>query len=207
MAQFEIQDDPTMLVERGAYPSPVARLALLAEITDLYLPGEGTKMLAHLGLKPKEIAAKHPEARDLAFVEEVAKAVVQPLPDKLGKLEVLLSFRKEEFAAKGEVETRSAALLNGTSGDADRHVRKARLIAASSARAWSEIMQMADPGERQTGIENLARTLQDILACAPPDKRAAPARAATEQNPGTQLAQTLDDILESEVTEPPDDRE
>jgi hypothetical protein len=49
-----------MLLERSSYPSPVARLALLAEMTDMYLPGEGSKMLVSLGLKPKEIAANFP---------------------------------------------------------------------------------------------------------------------------------------------------
>jgi hypothetical protein len=204
MAQFEIQDASTMLVERGAYPSPVARLALLAEITDWYLPGEGSKMLARLGVKPKEIAANHPEARDLVFVEEVAKAVVQPLPDNLGKLDDLLTFRKEEFEGKGEVEVRSTRLLEGRPGDANKHLRKARLIAASSASAWSRIMQMENPDARQTGIEKLSRALKDIVACAPPGTRAAPARGATAQNPGDALARTLDEIVESEVTVPDD---
>ena len=192
-----------MLVERSSYPSPLARLALLAEITDAYLPGKGSKMLDDLGLKPKAIAANHPEARDLVFVEEVAKTVVQPLPDNLGKLEDLLAFRKEEFEAKGEVEKRSAGLLAKKPGEVNKDLRRARLIAASTSRAWSEIMKMTDQVARQAAIEDLPRALKDIIACAPPGKRAAPVRAAAGQHPGDELAKALDEIVDSEAADEP----
>lgn len=199
MAQFEIQDDAAMLVERSSYPSPLARLTLLAEMTDMYLPGEGGRMLDRLGLKPKEAAANHPEARDLVFVQEIARAVVQPLPDKLGKLDDLLAFRKEEFGAAGEVEKRSDGMLARKAGEVKKDLRRARLIAASTSRAWSTIMQMNDPVARQSALEDLPRALKDIIACAPPDTRAAPVRGLAPQQPGDELARALNDIVDSEV--------
>ncbi|HVQ36515.1 MAG TPA: hypothetical protein VMS31_03230 [Pyrinomonadaceae bacterium] len=199
MAQFEIQDEPTMLVERSSYPSPLARLALLAELTDRYLPTEGAKMFDDLGLK--EMAARYPKARDLTFVKEVATAVVESLPDE-GKLENLLSFRKVEFEAKGEVEKRAARLLAGNAGVIQKDLRMARLIAAGSARAWSEIMKLPDLADRQAAMDKLPQALTDMIACAPPGKRAAPKPARADQNPGNELAKALGEIVESETVEP-----
>ena len=201
MAQFEIQDNPTMLVERGSYPSPIARLALLASLTDAYLPGEGAKMLDDLGLNPKQIAESNPDVRDLSFVEAISKAIVQPLPGNLGKLENLLTFRAEEFIAKGEVEKRSNAFLAGKNGEVKNELRRARLIAASMSRACSEAMRITQPAARETAMNNIPKGLQDIAACAPPGKRAAPARAevAGAPAPGSDLAGILNEIVDSDI--------
>ena len=204
MAQFEIQDEATMLKERSSYPSPIARLALLAELADAYVPGEGSKMLNQLGLNPKQMALDHPEATDLSFVEEVARAVRQPLPDGLGGLDNLLAFRAKEFEAAGEVDKRSDALLSKKPRDIKRELRKARLIAASASQAWAKIMQMTDTQERETAAGELRAALKDIIDCAPPDVRAAPASQTTGPNAGDELAQLLGEIAETEEQEPPD---
>lgn len=68
------------------------------------------------------------------------------------------------------------------------------------SRAYSEAMRITEMAARKTAIDNITKGLKDIEACAPPDKRAAPPRQVPgAPEPGSDLANILNEIVDSEV--------
>jgi hypothetical protein len=149
MAQFEIQDNPSMLKRRTSdgYPSPLARLALLAALAERYGLA-GTGILQLLGLDPLQMAASSAETkRDVeVFVPVVVDTIIKPLPNDYGDLRKRVGFQNQDYKVSGpnqkggEVDGWSSALLKEKNKTVSKGLTHTRWITAGAAQAWSRIM-------------------------------------------------------------------
>lgn len=155
MGQFELADEAKMLEQRDGYPSRVSRMALLAALTDRYLPGDdaqpgaGARMLLNLGIDTEAAArADKGVAKDMEIVRAVCRAIkTSALPCELGELSDRVRFKAKDYVIdpetknSGDVDKWAKTLQGGEwNMESRKDVRAARLIVAGAAQAWSELL-------------------------------------------------------------------
>jgi hypothetical protein len=194
MAQLELDEPERMLDARAEYPSPLARLALLAALADGLTAGAGSAILRELGLDWGAQKTAHPEASDLAWVETIAKAVRTSLPAGFSRWEDILFFRAADYEANDQVHRWSNALLADPEPVANKDLRAARHAAAGAGQACWQIMKTDEEAVQEKNMENLQRAAGLIAACAEPGKRAAVVAPKPKPNPGADLADLIDKL-------------
>ncbi|HEX5270944.1 MAG TPA: hypothetical protein VFW33_10670 [Gemmataceae bacterium] len=209
LGQFERGGDAEMVTPRGAYPSPLARLVLIAALAKrVGLSGTG-RLLRQL-LDARRLATESAESRrDVRLAARVAAWVAaEPLPGDLGApgtLPQLLTFRAADYwppfpdgvaardgRADGPVAEWAAVLRGDEERPPKQELRAARLVAAAAARAWREIVQLTG-AEREKAVRAYdERAYATMIACYEPTRRGeeqvAPAR---DEEPGARLAGLL----------------
>ncbi len=196
-------EGPAMLVRRASYPSRLVRLHFMADLARRHGVSTATDLLAEI-LGASLGAVRNPLLDgDRAIAAAVAEAVFQhELPNGLGRLDSLLSFRPDDFAesggapAQGLVEQWSIALRSSAPLVPQQNLRAARLIAAATARARWLVMKEPDEPERNAAIramdgEDGRRVLTLIVECAEAGKRSDLVRPAERANPGAGLSSIL----------------
>jgi hypothetical protein len=166
MAQFEFQAQAEMLERRRNYPSALARLYLLAQLVDAYVPNEGTLILQQHGilLDEKDITD------ELKIIPAIAMAVCQSFPRELGEPQKILDFRTNEYEAEGKVEKYADKLLANKRPETDKRLNTARYIASGAAQAWSKAINDVN-SDMETVSENVKACLTDIVNSAPDGTR------------------------------------
>jgi hypothetical protein len=193
MAQFEFQAQTDMLKPRRNYPSALARLSLLAQLVDSYVPNEGTRILRHYGIMLNQINEKD-KTDELKIIPSIAGAVRQSFPRELDEPEKLLDFQTEAYDAQGRIEKYADKLLAKKRPETDKRLNTARYIAAGAAQAWSKAIN-DESSDMETLNENVKECLTDIVNSAPDGVRSAAAKKS-EQKPG---ASTLLDFINNAV--------
>jgi len=213
-------EDAAMLVRRPSYPSRLVRLHFMADLARRHGVSGAPVLLAQI-LGTTLGSVRDPVVdRDRAIAEAVAEALFQhQLPDGLGRLGDLLSFRPDDFAdssgglAKEVVEQWSVALRGLAPLAPQQNLRSARLIAAATAHARWQVMQDPDESKRAATIrlmdgEDGRRALTLIVDSAEAGKRGDDIRPAHRANPGEGLARLLlgasDEALGLEAVNQPD---
>lgn len=155
MMEFEMKKASAMLVRRDQYPSPVARLSLLATTAD-QLGLDGKAALRNLNLA--QMAAGNVQAtRDLALVPHVVASALAQLPGNTATLAQLTSFKVDDYRPGGDVPAWTQALRGPQPlASASVSLRAPRLIASATLATWAEITTV-DGAAR----ESLRRKLAD----------------------------------------------
>jgi hypothetical protein len=195
MAQFEFQVQTDMLKLRRSYPSALARLSLLAQLVDFYVPNEGALILQHYGIMPNQLNEKD-KTDELKIIPSIAKAVCQSFPNDLDEPKKILDFQTNEYEAKGRVEKYADKLLANKRPDTDKRLNTARYIASGAAQAWSKAINDIN-SDMKTVNENLKECLTDIVKSAPDGKRS----IATNKNEKKPNERTLIDFISKAVEE------
>jgi hypothetical protein len=172
MVELELQRETAMAERREQYPSGAVRLELLAATAAaVNLSAEP----ALRGIRPREIAARSAAgSHDIAFADAVVAASMGPLPSVPVSLARLCNFRVSDFQTgatgnRTRVHPLRAALVEGREPVAVASLDGARLSAAASLAAWSDVMTTADEAERSSLAE---RSLRLIRTSGPPGTRA-----------------------------------
>lgn len=154
MVEFELKKPEEMLVRREQYPSPVTRLALLAE-TAAQLSLDGGAALR--GIQPARLAEGNAEAtRDLSMVPHVVKSALSQLPEKPITLVQLTNFRVDNFRQDGAVPEWAKTLRKqDPKGFAKSSLRAPSQIASATVAAWAEV-STEDDARREEKRRKLA---------------------------------------------------
>lgn len=180
MSQFEAAAPEEMAARRYTYPSPYARLKLLAAMADRF------------GLKTEtpELPAAQPDelARDLSYVPAIAAAICSmPQIDALAKA---LPFESSRFEkTRGDVGKWSSLLRGKNAAPPMQELRSARMCAAGAAQAWSETVFVNDSPEERAELRRLA--LENMTAAGPLGVRSATAVQRAVAKPGASLFNAL----------------
>lgn len=182
MVEFEMKKASEMLDRRDQYPSPVARLSLLATTAD-QLGLDGTAALR--GINLAQMAAASAQAtRDLALVPHVVKSTLAQLPlnaENGVTLERLTAFRAADYLPKGDVPGWTQALRGPQPlVSASTSLRAPRLIASATLAAWAEITTV-DKMARENLRRNLADAAVNLIVLSREDISRSSALKADEE--------------------------
>jgi hypothetical protein len=163
VVELELTDDRAMVASnRARYPSPVARLGLLAEVAGtLGLDGR----VALREVEPEKLAAGDPTATaDLDLTSGLAVAALGHSLGGLGTFGELYAFDPNDYRPGGTVDHWARALRSPALLFPEPTLRAARLIASGGIAAWSEVAALPDLGERAEAREALRDGLLGVLA-------------------------------------------
>jgi hypothetical protein len=177
------------------YPSPLVRLALLAEVADklgidgrVGLHGIDARMLA-----PGPGQGNGIVAEDLRLVPKVATAVVGHSLADIGSFQQLYAWQAQDFLAGGRVEGWARALRTPALLFPEQSLRAARLLIAGAVAAWAEVALIPDRAERADATVALRETLLPVLAKSREEgtRAAAPGALPDTEELGEELAGLL----------------
>jgi hypothetical protein len=197
MVELELQGNTAMTERREQYPSGAVRLALLAATATAV----GLDVRPALrGLDPAQIAASSAGGRhDLAFVDAVVPASLQPIHPLKFTLAEVCGFNATEFQAGTQgnpprVEALRTILADGQEPAVSRSLEGPRLGAAAALAAWADVM-VRDDDQLRTGLRE--RTLKLVTTSAPLDVRGADKddAAAVADTAGTAVQSLMDSLL------------
>jgi hypothetical protein len=210
MGQFELVEESRMRTPRTPYPARLVRLVLMAELARGLGLVDSHRLLDQVfGANPLANGCAADVECDLAIARKAVDAILKPLPDGLGNLAELLSFRATDYQAAAGDETGGevgewAAMLQGEGDLPWKHqLRTARLVASGAAMAWSKIVGMSPSRERSQALESFrAKAFPTISNCCEEKKRAAlTAPLAREGEPGAALARLLLEASDDQLYE------
>ncbi len=195
VAEVERSPAPQMVERKTFYPSPIIRLALMAEIAR----SSGMDVTTALrGIDARALINSDAAAqRDLRVVPEAVKFALGDMCDGLGKLAALcgLGGDAEKIAqsvvAKNLKITNWSRHLRGQEQIApERKLTTAGEIASASVASWFEVASITDAGARAQAREALSvSTKKTMRENAPPGVRAAAKHALSGK--GEELASRL----------------
>jgi hypothetical protein len=168
MVELELTDDRAMLAgNRARYPSPVARLELLAVAAgSLGLDGRAGLR----GLDPRSLAAggdgallEH-AAEDVALAARMAAAALGHRLGGLGTFAELYAFDAGDFRQGGAVDGWAWALRRPGLLFPEQSLRAARLLVCGAIAAWSQVASNPDAAERSDARAGLREALLPMLA-------------------------------------------
>jgi hypothetical protein len=196
MAQFEFQAQTDMLKPRRSYPSALARLYLLAQLVDFYVPKEGSLILQHFGITLDQLNEKD-KTDEFKIISSIALAVCRAFPHALGDPEKIVDFQANDYKAEGRIEKYAEKLLSNRRPETNKGLKTARYIASGAAQAWSKATNDVN-SNMKTVNENIKECLTDIVASAPDGTRSV-AIKETEKKPDEKtLLDFLNKIVEEE---------
>ncbi len=196
MAQFEFQAQTNMLKPRRNYPSALARLCLLAQLVDSYVPNEGTRILQNYGIMLNQFNEKD-KTDELKIISSIAKAVCQSFPHQLGDPKKILDFQTNEYEAKGRIEKYADKLLANKRPETDKRLNTARYIASSAAQAWSKAINDTSSDMRIVN-ENIKECLTDIVKSAPDGKRSVSIKNSEKKPDVSTLLDFINNVVKQE---------
>jgi hypothetical protein len=158
VVELALADQRTMSAERGSFPPPVTRLALLsAAATTLGVDGPAGQQGMDLGGLVAD--ATGAATSDLALAPQIARAALGHRLGGLGTFAELFAFNLNDFRPGGTVQKWARALRAPGSFVHDPPLRSGRLIACGAVAAWSEVAAIADAAERENARAVLRETL------------------------------------------------
>jgi hypothetical protein len=164
VTELELADQPTMLAtNRPRYPSPVARLELLATAAEAV----GLDGRAGLrGLDPRALAAGAGGvvAEDVGLASPMAAAALGHQLGGLGSLTELYAFDADDFRPGGSVDGWTEALRTPALLFPEPSLRAARLLAAAATAAWGELASVPDAVQRAEARASLREALLPTIA-------------------------------------------
>jgi hypothetical protein len=197
MVEAEMSTPVKMVRRKPNYPAPVIRLALMEEVAGR-LGLDVTEAL--LGLDLKSIAESDAlSKRDYQVIAGAVEFALQPLPDKRGKLADLCLFDKKVYVDEGVVEGWGSVLSSDAELSSDeklmRNLETARQVVCGSLRAWSNLFQVKDKGEREALRKTIKeQTIKALLKSGPRETRAG---ASPTEMPANEKGKELAGLLKS----------
>jgi hypothetical protein len=166
MAELEVHADLEMIGRRDQYPSPAARLALLAGVAD-GLGLAGTEALR--GFDPRALLRRPPadplEAEyqqalqaDLATVDHLVPELDQLAVGNLAPFAQLAGWTASDHDAYGEVFDWGQSLA-GAFQKTVPALRSARLIVSAAVGRWAEITRSDQIVDRAAALAGLGRAM------------------------------------------------
>jgi hypothetical protein len=174
IAQWVLDPKVLMLTRQTFYPSPAARLRMIASFAKA-LQIAGAEELRTDIIDSAGFSKMDEKSLDFRISEEVAKIVTSGLPDGQGNLTERVGFRKADFDPKKAVDNWSKALLGKIDREDDNELRTARLVTAAAVKASYKIVHVADEEDRTKYLSALRQNApKRIAACFAKGVRAAP---------------------------------
>jgi hypothetical protein len=158
MVEQDLADERTMLAHRDAFPSPVARLELLATAAaELGVDGHAG---LH-GVDPRRLATDvaGTATSDVAVAPRIAVRALGHRLGGLGTFAELFAFAPSDFRPGGSVDRWARALRAPDWFAREPLVRSSRVIACGAVAAWSEVAAIADAAEREDARAMLREAL------------------------------------------------
>jgi hypothetical protein len=149
MLELETHPDRDMMIRKDTYPSPAARLVLLAKVADK-LGLDGTAALR--GEDVRQRLARAPEddfeaelqrelAADLAMLDKLVEAVTTRKLGDQGTFEKLAGWNNSDLLPSGALGDWKAFLIKGDKGGARQALSSARLIVSAGVESWFTITE------------------------------------------------------------------
>ena len=158
VAGQDLADERTMLADRGPFPPPVVRLALLAAAAAT-LGVDGHAGMRGIDLNGLVADAEGTVKSDLALAPQIAIAALGHRLGGLGSFAELFAFDPDDFRPGGSVARWARALRTPGSSVHESPVRSGRLIACGAVAAWSEVAVIADAAERKKARKMLQKAV------------------------------------------------
>lgn len=167
--------------ERGRYPAPLVRIALIAamadrlglSVADELREADVSSVGGFIEGKPIPAALQ----ADLARVPDVATALVRYTLPGHDTMAALSDFSATDFEPGGSVWLRADHLVSND-GSQGRGVGVARALVSAGVVAWRHVAAVPDPAERANALKALGDGLVDrIISSAEEETRAAPPQA------------------------------
>lgn len=198
IAPWVIGPEAQMLSRQRHYPSPVARLCLLAATAEALGLAAAENIRAQIIGEVAVTGGSAQQDLDLRAASAVARIVLMPAPGDVGQLTERTGFRASHFERDGTVARWSRGLLAAAPMVAEQKLRSARLMAAAASAASYAAAMLAEDHDREQGLKRLREAsparISDCFECG---HRAAPADAAARAGPDLArlLLDTPDDRL------------
>ena len=177
MAEAELRAEGRLDQERGSYPSPRVRIAVLMAMTKAVRAP--TPVLPSVFTTSLDDTTRN-------LVDAVATCVTKTLPGRDAGLRDLVKYRSTEHAVGGRVEEWATKLPSSDEGDFPAGLRTARLLVAAGVYAWSAATTSDD-------VATLTRRLPKriVESRAPGQRDASGAVGDDGEEAGVDFAKTL----------------